>query len=118
MSYTGFASYNTATANTDVVVTLTGVSASVAPQPSARHMIKQINWSLTADPAAAVTINVKNGTTNAVLTSFDITKGGPGFMLFGDKGFPCTLGENTVITLDLASDSGVTGKITVLYDFA
>ncbi len=117
MSYVGSSSYNTAAANTDVVVTLKGVDASTAPTATSRHMIRQIIWSLTADPAAAVAINVKDSAAT-VLASFDITKGGPGFIEFSDKGLPCTLGLNTVITLDLATDSGVTGKITVLYDFA
>lgn len=113
-----YRSYATANANTDVVVTLTGAhNAAAAPGANSCHAIHRIIWSLTGDPAAAIAINVKNGTTNAVLSSFDVTKGGPGFIDFGAKGLPGTLGENTVITIDLAADSNVTGKLTVLYDY-
>lgn len=117
MSYQGEVKYNTAAANTDVVITLTGIDASTAPGAAARHMIKQIGWSLTGEPVAAVSVTVQSpsGTT---IESFYITKGGPGFMPYTDKGLPCALASNTIITLDLATDSDVTGKLSVLYDFA
>ena len=116
MSFNLQSSYATANANTDVTVTLTGVTASVAPAATSRHTIKQLVWSLTGDPAAAIAIHIKDsaGTT---LCNFDVTKGGPGFMPFADKGLPCTLALNTVITIDLANDSAVTGKLTVIWDW-
>jgi hypothetical protein len=117
MSYQGQRSYATANANTDVVVTLTGINASTAPGAGARHMINRIIWSLTGDPAAAIPINVESPS-GTVITSFDVTKGGPGFIDLGDKGLPCALASNTIITMDLAANTAATGKLTVLYDFA
>jgi hypothetical protein len=118
MSYVNLSDYNTAAVNTDVVVTLHGIDASTAPSANARHCIKEIAWSLTADPAAAISIKVESPS-GTVIHSFDVTNGGPGFMLFGgDKGLAGALASNTIVTMDLAADSGAIGKLTVLYDYA
>lgn len=116
MSYESQSAYATANANTDVVVTLTGVSAAVAPGASSRHAIQRIIWSLTADPAAAITVNIESPV-NTVISSFDILKGGPDSMDFGAKGLACALGSNTKITMDLAANTGATGKLTVVYEY-
>lgn len=117
MSYEFQRSYATANANTDVVITLTGKDASTAPGSASRHLLHRIVWSLTADPAAAIAINIESPT-GTVIASFDVTKGGPGFIDFGAKGLPGALASNTIVTMDLATNTGATGKLTVLYDYA
>lgn len=116
MSYVNLSSYNTAAANTDVIITLRGIDASTAPAATARHCIYAIMWSLSANPAAAIAINVESPS-GTVIHSFDVTQGGPGFMLFG-KGLAGALASNTIVTIDLAAATGALGKMTVLYDYA
>lgn len=117
MSYILQSSYNTQVANTDVVVTLTGVDASTVPAATARHRVERVIWSLSADPAAAIAIKIESPS-GTVICNFDVTKGGPGFIDFGAKGIAGALASNTIVTMDLASNTGALGKLTVLYDYA
>lgn len=66
-----------------------------------RHAIDGILWSMSADPAAPVTIQVKDGTN--VLREWEVSKGGPGFIPFphGIRG-----SVNTGMVLHLSAPGG------------
>lgn len=107
MSFFQSTSYNTAAINTDVYVNLAAAEN--------RKVIKQIIWSLSAEPASAAALTIESPV-GTVLASIDITKGGPGFMPFDQKGLPCADKQAVQILLDLPASANTTGKLTVVYD--
>lgn len=107
MSFQLQSSYATANANTDVYVNLAAAYD--------KKTIKHILWSLSADPAAAITIEIESPVGTRLATLY-VTKGGPGFLPFGDKGLPCAQDGAVQVLLNLASNTGATGTLTVIYD--
>lgn len=107
MSFNLTSSYATAAVNTDVYVNVAATTH--------QKTIKQILWSLSADPAAAVTIEIESPV-GTRLSTFYVTKGGPGFLNFGDKGLPCANAGAVQVLLNLAATSGCIGTLTVLHD--
>ena len=92
---------DTTASNTNT--TLTYAAPSVAAQS---HGFGVIGWSYNGTPTGG-NLTLKDGAGN-VYMDFDITNGGPGFVLFNGA---LPAGASAVITL-AAGGSGVTGKIS------
>ena len=107
MSFHIQSSYGTAAANTDVYVNLAAAYDT--------KTIKQIVWSLSGNPAAAIPITIESPV-GTVLCSFDVTTGGPGYIDFGAKGLKCGANGAVQVLMDLAASTGAIGKLTVIYD--
>ena len=70
--------YNTAASGGDSVITLNAVAGGY-------NVLDWLAWSYAADPASG-SIVITDTTNNTVLFSLDVTVGGPGEIVFGDRG--------------------------------
>ena len=93
--------YNTAASGGDSVITLNAVADEY-------HVIDWITFSYASDPTSGA-IEVKDTTNNTILMGTDITVGGPGQFVFGDRGLVGLI--NTTITITL-SDGSATKKLS------
>ena len=96
--------YNTVASGNTCGITLNAVAGNY-------HILDWLSWSYAADPTNGA-ITITDTTNNTVLMSVDVTAGGPGEFMFGDRGFP-TL-KATALKV-LMADGSQTKKLTIQY---
>jgi len=94
--------YNTAASGGDCVLTLNAVANNY-------NVLDWIVWSYAADPTSGE-VKVVDTTNNTTLLSMDVTVGGPGQIVFGDRGLVAPKGAALEITM---VDGNTTKKLSV-----
>jgi hypothetical protein len=94
--------YNTAASGGDSVVTLNAATGNY-------HVLDWVVWSYAADPTTGA-LTITDTTANTVLLSVDVTVGGPGEIVFGDRGFRAP--KSAALEVKLV-DGSQTKKLTV-----
>lgn len=94
--------YNTAASGGDSNISL-------AANSEQYNVIDWVAWSYNGAPTSG-SLEIKNNTANTTLLKVDITAGGPGELVFGDRGLVGAKGAELLITL---ADGTQTSMLTV-----